>query len=109
MRPSPIRDEKYRPNILIAASAIASSPTKIANLVINVPFFGITPSSMRRRSRSGVVTTSAASTTTVPRNIKMLVRYGRANSNILLTVPGFNFWAFTDGSAVIERWVIQAA
>jgi hypothetical protein len=39
----------------------------------------------------------------------MLDLYGRAKEKILLTVPGFNFCSFTEGSAVIERWVIHAA
>ena len=39
----------------------------------------------------------------------MLVRYGRAKEKILFTVPGLSFCSFTEGSAVIERWVIHAA
>ena len=39
----------------------------------------------------------------------IFVLYGRAKEKILLTVPGFNFCSFTEGSAVIERWVIHAA
>ena len=58
---------------------------------------------------AGVATTKAASTITVARKTIMLKRYGRANLKIRLTVPGFNFCSFTEGSAVIERWVIHAA
>ena len=95
--------------MLKAASAMASRPTKIASFVTTAPSLGITPSSMSCLSNSGVATTNAASTTTVARKIMMFVRYGSANLKIRLTVPGFNFCSFTEGSAVIERWVIHAA
>ena len=85
------------------------SPTNNASCVTTAPSLGITPSSIRRLSKSGVVTINAASTTTVARKIMMLVLYGKANLKIRLTVPGFNFCSFTEGSAVIERWVIHAA
>ena len=95
--------------MLNPASATASAPTIIANFVTTAPSFGITPLSIKRFSSNGVATTNAASTTTVARKIKMLVRYGRANLKIRLTVPGFNFCSLTEGSAVIERWVIHTA
>ena len=59
--------------MLKPASAIAISPTNNANCVTTAPSFGITPSSISRLSKSGVVTISAASTTTVARKIMMFV------------------------------------
>ena len=95
--------------MLKPASATASKPTNNANLVTTAPSLGITPSSINCLSRSGVATTRAASTMTVARKMMMFVRYGSANLKMRFTVPGFNFCSFTEGSAVIERWVIHAA
>ena len=69
-----MRDEKYRPSMLIAASAIAIKPTKIAKRVTNAPSLGITPLSIRSRSSNGVATIKAASITTVNRKIQILSR-----------------------------------
>ena len=95
--------------MLIAASAIASNPTSMAKRVTNAPSFGITPLSMSWRKSNGVATIKAASTTTVKRKIQMLRRYGFANVKIRFTVPALSFCCLTDGSAVIDLWVIQAA
>ena len=95
--------------MLNPASATARRPTNSASLVTTAPSFGITPSSISCFRSSGVATTRAASTMTVARKMMMLVRYGSANLKMRFTVPGFNFCSFTEGSAVIERWVIHAA
>ena len=95
--------------MLIPASAIASSPTKIAKCVTSGAFLGITPLSINCLRSSGVATTKTASIMTVHKKMMMLVRYGLAKTNIRFTVPAFNFCSLTDGSAVIDRWVIQAA
>ena len=91
-----MRLENQRPIMLNAASAIASAATMSASLVTMSGRPGITPSSTRERSRSGVATIRIASITTVKMNIVRNFRYGSAKLNILLSVPAFNFWCLTD-------------
>ena len=60
--------------MLMAASATAIKPTKIAKRVTNAASLGITPLSISSRSSNGVATIKAASITTVNRKIQILSR-----------------------------------
>ena len=73
------------------ASITAITPTAKANFVTNSAFFGITPSSINLRSKSGVATTRNASITTVIRKNESEILYGIANRAIRFNVPGFSF------------------
>ena len=64
--------------MLISASKIAMKATAKANLVTKAPSLGITPLSINSRSKSGEVTMSNASITTVIKKIVMYVLYGFA-------------------------------
>ena len=60
--------------MLNRADKMAIKPTSSANLVTSGPFFGITASSIKRLSKSGVAIVNAASTTNARKKRKKILR-----------------------------------
>ena len=82
--------------MFIVASRMARAAIAKAMAVTNFPFFGITPSSISRDSKSGVVITKTASITTVNRKKVTAFLYGVAKEMIRLRVPALSFVFLTD-------------